>query len=166
MEENRDWICPKKFILVFSKITMEILEIVTVQEIKERTTIQELATLCDEKPETVNKYIKIISAKIRTKIDQEIFKVGENYEIPSDLKMACISLIDSFYNRTIKAGNTGGKMQRTSYTEKIDDYSISETYSENNVFSFYGIPTDGDVLDILKKYMSNESRGLWNINLH
>ena len=35
-----------------------------------------------------------------------------------------------------------GTNKRTSYTEKIDDYSISETFSENSAFTFYGIPTD------------------------
>ena len=145
---------------------MEILEIVTVQDVKDRTVNQELAGLCDTEPETVTKYIKHISAKIWSKIDQEIFRVWENYEIPSDLKMACISLIDSFYNYTIVGGNMNGTNKRTSYTEKIDDYSISETFSENSAFTFYGIPTDWDVLDILKRYMRSESRGLWNVNIH
>ena len=145
---------------------MQVLEIVTVQDLQEWTVLNEVKTLCTENPSEAERLIKIISAKIWMKIDQEIFKFWDTYEIPADLKMACISLIDSFYNWNVKGGNASWSSTRTAYTEKIDDYSISETYSENNVFTFYGIPTDGDVLDILKKYMSNESRGLWNVFIH
>lgn len=142
----------------------EVNPIITVAELKEWSINQDLIETADA---TLEKYIKIVSAKIRTKIDEEQFKQEDwTYDYPEDLKIATISLVDNYYVYCVQLKQSDATGRRTSYTEKIDDYSISESFESSSAFSFYWIPTDLDILDILKKYMDSDQYGFWNINLH
>lgn len=138
--------------------------IITPAELREWSINQDLI---EEKDETLTKYIKIVSAKIRTKIDEEQFTTdGETYVYPEDLKIATISLVDNYYAYFVQLKQTEAMGKRTSYTEKIDDYSISETFENTSAFSFFWIPTDTDIIDILKKYMEVEEYWFRNVDLH
>ena len=138
--------------------------IITVDELREGSINQDLIEEWDNK---LTKYINIVCAKIRTKIDEEQFKIEEGtYIYPEDLKIATISLVDNYYAYFVQLKQTEATGRRTSYTEKIDDYSISETFESTSAFSFFWIPTDLQILDILKKYMESEEYWFWNIDLH
>lgn len=141
----------------------EVNPIITAEELREWSINQELIDLPDN---VINKYINIVSAKIRAKIDEEQFNNDGVYEYPWDLKLAVISLVDNYFAYFVQLKQSAVTGKRTSYTEKIDDYSISESYDNTSAFSFYGIPADMDILDILKKYMESDQYGFWNINLH
>lgn len=141
----------------------EVNPIITAEELREWSINQELIDLPDN---VINKYINIVSAKIRAKIDEEQFNNDGVYEYPWDLKLAVISLVDNYFSYFVQLKQSAVTGKRTSYTEKIDDYSISESYDNTSAFSFYGIPADMDILDILKKYMDSDQYGFWNINLH
>lgn len=141
----------------------EVNPIITAEELREWSINQELIDLPDN---VINKYINIVSAKIRVKIDEEQFNNDGVYEYPWDLKLAVISLVDNYFAYFVQLKQSAVTGKRTSYTEKIDDYSISESYDNTSAFSFYGIPADMDILDILKKYMESDQYGFWNINLH
>ena len=139
--------------------------IVTPSEIAEGTVNPELIELYDTQAGQVQlaKYEKIVANKIWAKIDAEQFNDWNgNYIIPEDLKMATISLIDSFYSYAVVQGLNAGTKKVTK--RQIDDFS--ETYSDTAAaFMYFGIPTDGDILDILKKYMNKEERGFWNVDI-
>ena len=78
--------------------------IVTPEEIAEGTVNQDLIDLSetDAGQLTLAKYEKIVAAKIWAKVDAEQFNDGnDNYIIPEDLKIAAISLIDSFYTYAV-----------------------------------------------------------------
>ena len=137
--------------------------IITPAELREWSINQELIE-CDDT--TLSKYIKIVSAKIRTKIDEEQFNNDGEYEYPWDLKIATITLVDNYFAYFVQLKQSAVTGKRTGYTEKIDDYSIREEYDTSSAFSFYGIPADMDILDILKKYMETDQYGFWNVNLH
>ena len=137
--------------------------IITPAELREWSINQELIE-CDDT--TLSKYIKIVSAKIRTKIDEEQFNNDGEYEYPWDLKIATITLVDNYFAYFVQLKQSAVTGKRTGYTEKIDDYSIREEYDTSSAFSFYGIPADMDILDILKKYMETDQFGFWNVNLH
>lgn len=141
----------------------EVNPIITAEELREWSINQDLIDCSDE---ILEKYIKIVSAKIRAKIDEEQFNVDGEYEYPWDLKIATISLVDNYYVYSVQLKQSAVTGKRTSYTEKIDDYSISESYDNSSAFSFYWIPVDMDILDILKKYMESDQFGFWNVNLH
>lgn len=141
-------------------------QIVSVDELAEATTNKELEALCFSEANTVKKYINQVTAKVRAKIDKEQFKVWESYDIPDDLKLATVWLIDSFYVYSVKNWQSVATWKRTSYSETIDDYKISETYSETtSAFDYFWIPIDQYSLTILMSYMDDDS---WvrNINLH
>ena len=141
-------------------------QIVSVDELAEATTNKEIENLCSTEPNTVKKYINQVTAKVRAKIDKEQFKVWESYDIPDDLKLATIWLIDSYYVYSVKNWQSVATWKRTSYSETIDDYKISETYSETtSAFDYFWIPIDQYSLTILMSYMDDDS-GVWNINLH
>ena len=140
--------------------------IVTPAEILEGTVNPDLIDLGSTEAGLLQiaKYEKIVASKVRAKINSEQFKKEDGtYDIPEDLKLATISLIDSFYSYSVQWGANNGTKKVTSV--KIDDFS--ENYSENaSAFMYFGIPTDGDILDILKKYMEAREWGFWEINLH
>lgn len=138
--------------------------IITPEELREWSINQELIE-CDDT--TLSKYIKIVSAKIWTKVDEEQFKNEEGtYEYPEDLKIAAISLVDNYYAYFVQMKQSEAKGKRSSYSEKIDDYQITEAYDTTSAFSFFWIPTDLQILDILKKYMEVEEYWFWGIHLH
>ena len=139
--------------------------IVTPEEIAEGTVNQELIDLSETEAGKAKlvKYEKIVASKIWAKVDAEQFKNEDGtYTIPEDLKQAAISLIDSFYTYAVVQGmnNWSNKVKQ----RKIDDFS--ETYSDTiSAFTYFGIPTDGDILDILKKYMGSLEWGYWDVNI-
>ena len=139
--------------------------IVTPEEIAEGTVNQDLIDLSetDAGQLTLAKYEKIVAAKIWAKVDAEQFNDGnDNYIIPEDLKIAAISLIDSFYTYAVVQwyNNGSNKVKQ----RKIDDFS--ETFSDTtSAFSYFDIPTDGFVLDILKKYMGSTEWGYWDVDI-
>ena len=138
--------------------------IVTPEEIAEATINQDLIDLADTESgkATLEKYERIVANKIRAKIDAEQFKNGDTYDIPQDLKIAAVSLIDNFYTYAIVEWQSAATKKVTQ--RKIDDFS--ETFSDSvSPFSYFGIPTDWDILDILKKYMHQEEWGFWNVNI-
>jgi len=144
---------------------MEILPIETVQELEDLTLNAELLNLCQTKPYETAKIIKQVSAKIRSRIDKEIFynEVANEYIIPEDLKIACASLCESVYTYSIKEWNNNATSRKTS--ERIDDYSI--TYSDSqSAYTFYWIPTDSDVIAIIEAYSWIIGKWFWDINLH
>lgn len=141
----------------------EVNPIITPEELREWSINQDLIECSDE---TLEKYISIVSAKIRAKVDEEQFNVDGVYEYPWDLKIATITLVDNYFAYFVQLKQSAVTGKRTSYTEKIDDYSISEEFDTSSAFSFYGIPADMDILDILKKYMETDQYGFWNVNLH
>jgi len=54
--------------------------------------------LIDTTDANLTKYINIVSAKIRAKVDEEQFTTdGETYEYPDDLKLATINLVDNYF---------------------------------------------------------------------
>lgn len=139
--------------------------IVTPEEIAEGTVNQDLIELSETEAGkvTLAKYEKIVASKIWAKVDAEQFNDGnDNYVIPEDLKIAAISLIDSFYTYAVVQwlNNGSNKVKQ----RKIDDFT--ETYSDNtNAFSYFDIPTDGYILDILKKYMGITEWGYWYVDV-
>lgn len=139
--------------------------IITAEELKEWSINQDLIDLTYAEME---KYINIVSAKIWSKIDEDQFKNEDGtYEYPADLKLATISLVDSYYAYAVQLKLSSATGRRTSRSEKIDDYQITENFdTTTSAFSFYWIPTDLDILDILKKYMDSDQYGFRNINLH
>lgn len=138
--------------------------IITPAELREWSINQDLI---EEKDTVLTKYINIVSARIWTKIDEEQFKNSDGtYTYPEDLKIATISLVDNYYAYFVQLKQSEAKGKRTSYTEKIDDYTITEAYDTTSAFSFFWIPTDLQILDILKKYMATEEYWFWNIDLH
>ena len=139
--------------------------IVTPEEIAEGTVNQDLIELNEtaQGQAKLVKYEKIVAAKIWAKVDAEQFKKDDGtYEIPEDLKIAAISLIDSFYTYSVVQGMNNGSRKVTQ--RKIDDFS--ETYSDTtSAFTYFDIPTDGYILDILKKYMGSTEWGYWYVNI-
>ena len=144
---------------------MEILPIETVAELEELTLNEELINLCQTKPHNTAKIINQVSAKIRNRIDKEIFydEQSDSYIIPDDLKIACASLCESLYTYSVKNGMNNATSRKTS--ERIDDYSI--TYSDSqSAYTFFWIPTDSDIIAIIEAYSWMTGKGYWNINLH
>lgn len=132
--------------------------IVTPAEIAAKTVNQGLLDLysTEQWQAQMVKYESIVADKIWSRIDAEQFKDGENYVIPEDLKIATISLIENFYTYAVVEKQNNATKKVTS--RKIDDFS--ETYSENQSwFSYFGIPTDAETVDILNKYMGVYGKG-------
>ena len=138
--------------------------IITAEELREWSINQDLIDLADNQ---IDRYINIVSNKIRAKIDEEQFTIdGETYEYPADLKLATISLVDNYYAYFVQLKQSAVTGKRTGYTEKIDDYSITENFDNASAFTFFWIPVDMDILDILKRYMDSDQYGFWNVNPH
>lgn len=146
---------------------MLVLPILTVQEVKEWTANSELERLCEEKPNQIEKYVKSLSWMIWTQIDKEQFKGKDDiYDIPDDLKQATINLLDIYYDYSVvnRFHITG---RRTNYSEKIDDYQITEWYSEyegSNWLKWFWLPISNELYAIFQRYMPD----VWfiNINIH
>ena len=138
--------------------------IITAEELREWSINQDLIDLSDNQ---IDRYINIVSNKIRAKIDEEQFTTdGETYEYPADLKLATISLVDNYYAYFVQLKQSTVTGRRTGYTEKIDDYTITENFDNTSAFTFFWIPVDLDILDILKRYMDSDQYGFRNIDLH
>lgn len=144
---------------------MEILPLMTVTELEDLTMNDDLITLCQSQPFNASKIINQVSARIRNKVDKEIFydEWTEQYIIPDDLKYACASLCESYYTYSVKEQNNNATGRKVS--ERIDDYSV--TYSENqSAYTFFGIPTDSDIIAVIEAYCWITWKGYWNIHLH
>ena len=79
--------------------------IVTPAEILEGTVNPDLIDLGSTEAGLLQiaKYEKIVANKVRAKINSEQFKQEDGtYDIPEDLKLATISLIDSFYSYSVQ----------------------------------------------------------------
>lgn len=135
--------------------------IITVDEMQELTTVEALETIDEWK---LQKMINQITSKVWTVIDEKQF---EEVWIPDDLKTAVASLVDNFYTFSKVNKQSVASGRRTSYSEKVDDYQITESYSDNttNVFDFFWIPVDRLTLMVLMSYMDEEV-WFWNVNLH
>nr|DAP44763.1 MAG TPA: hypothetical protein [Bacteriophage sp.] len=100
--------------------------IITLEYLAENVVNEELYELCIEQAEKAQRYLNIVENKVKLYMDIEQFKENEGYTFPEDLKEAVRFLVESLYlNRSLNT--TQGKM--LSYTEKHDDYSISESFS-------------------------------------
>lgn len=144
---------------------MEILQVMTVTELEELTLNDELISICQSQQYEASKIINQVSIRLRNKIDKEIFynKETEEYDIPEDLKLAWASLCESVYTYSVKEKNNNATSKKLS--ERIDDYSI--TYSDStSAYTFFGIPTDSDVIAIIEAYSWTTGKGYWNIHLH
>ena len=138
--------------------------IVTPAEIAAKTVNQGLLDLykTEEGQAELVKYESIVADKIRIVIDPEIFKDGENYVIPEDLKIITVSLIESFYTYCVVDKQNNATKKVTS--RKIDDYS--ETFSEaTSEYKFFGIPADKDIEAVLNKYAGKDAKGFRDINV-
>ena len=135
--------------------------IITVDEMQELATVEALETIDEGK---LQKMINQITSKVWTVIDEKQF---EEVWIPDDLKTAVASLVDNFYTFSKVNKQSVASGRRTSYSEKVDDYQITESYSDNttNVFDFFWIPVDRLTLMVLMSYMDEEV-WFWNVNLH
>ena len=146
-------------------MSIEVLEIITVDDVREFSSNEKLVNLCVSESSKVSNYIKQLTAKIRTQIDKEQFKEWESYNIPNDLKLATVNLLDSFYSYSIVGRQNVGTGTRTSYSEKVDDYSITESYSQgSNALSWLWLPIDNETMLVFMSYMVGAK--LWSINLH
>jgi hypothetical protein len=67
---------------------------------------------------------------IWTQIDKEQFLENDIYIIADDFKQATINLLDIYYDYEV-VNKLISKGRRTSYSERIDDYQITETFSES-----------------------------------
>lgn len=135
--------------------------IITVEEMQEATTVEDLETYDEAK---LQKMINQITSKVWTVIDKEQFV---EVWIPEDLKNAVATLVDSFYVYNKVNNQSVAKWKRTSYSEKVDDYQITESFSDNvsTTFEFFWIPVDKLTLMVLMSYM-NDDMWFWNVNLH
>lgn len=143
---------------------MEILPVMTVAELQDLTLNEELLSICSSDYQKVSKIINAVSIRIRSKIDKEIFYDEENdlYIIPEDLKLACASLCESLYICDKEKTNVASKKV---LSERIDDYSI--TYSDSqSAYTFFGIPTDSNIIAVIESYSWIVGKWYWNIHLH
>ncbi len=123
--------------------------IINVDYLADNVVNEELYELCLEQKEKVERYLNIVENKIKLYMDIDQFKKNDDYKFPEDLKEAVRFLVESLYlNRSLNT--TQGKM--LSYTEKHDDYSISESFSGGDSVLRYGIPILPEYLRVLNKY--------------
>ena len=123
--------------------------IINVDYLADNVVNEELYELCLEQKEKVERYLNIVENKIKLYMDIDQFKQNDDYKFPEDLKEAVRFLVESLYlNRSLNT--TQGKM--LSYTEKHDDYSISESFSGGDSALRYGIPILPEYLRVLNKY--------------
>ncbi len=145
-------------------MALEITSILTVDEVEEWTRNSDLEALCSENPALVAKYIKKLSADIRTQIDIEQFKKGDDYEFPTVLKLATIRLLDSFYVYSVVNKQSVATAKKTSYSEKIDDYSITEWYSDtSSSATWLWLPIDDESLITFLSF--KKETGFWQVSI-
>lgn len=145
-------------------MALEITSILTVDEVEEWTRNSDLEALCSENPALVAKYIKKLSADIRTQIDIEQFKKGNNYEFPTVLKLATIRLLDSFYVYSVVNKQSVATVKKISYSEKIDDYSITEWYSDtSSSATWLWLPIDDESLITFLSF--KKETGFWQVSI-
>lgn len=138
--------------------------IVSVEEIAQGTINDELYQLCTNDAEKVKKYENYVAKKLWTIVDKEQF-LAEDY--PEDFKEATISLIQNLFIFTIAGKNSVATGRKTSKSEKIDDYSISESYEHYSPYTLFGIPVDKETMEIIARYQAPDYPfGDWEINLH
>lgn len=144
---------------------MEIIPVITVEELQDLTMNDDLLTVCSSAEWTALKIINQVSVRIWNKIDREQFynQVAEEYVIPEDLKLACASLCESYYTYYIVDKNNNATKKVAS--ERIDDYQYTYSTSES-AYSFFGIPTDSNIIAILEAYSWVVWEWFWNVNLH
>ena len=143
---------------------MEILPVMTATELEELTLNDELIELCQSQPYNASKIINQVSIRLWNKIDKEIFlnEDTNEYEIPEDLKRACASLCESLFICDKEKNTVANKKVMS---EKIDDYSI--TYSDStSAYTFFGIPTDSDIIAVIEAYCWITGKWYRYINLH
>ena len=144
---------------------MEITPVMTVAELQDLTLNDELLSICSSDNLKAVKIISQVSARLWNKIDKEIFfdEDMNTYNIPTDLKVVCASLCESYYTYFVKEGMNSAARKKLS--EKIDDYSI--TYSDSSsAYTFFWIPTDSDVIAMIEAYSGMTGKGYWLVNLH
>lgn len=131
-------------------MTTEVIQIIDIDYLKNYCVNEELYDLCTEDSSAVNRYINIVSNKIKMYLDIEQFKDWEDHYIfPEDLKDAARFLVESLY---LNRNNTTTE-KSTGYTEKHDDYSISQSYDSSYKTQYwYWIPVIDQYLAILDKY--------------
>lgn len=123
--------------------------IINVDYLADNVVNEELYELCLEQKEKVERYLNIVENKVKLYMDIDQFRQNDDYKFPEDLKEAVRFLVESLYlNRSLNT--TQGKM--LSYTEKHDDYSISESFSGGDSSLRYGIPILPEYLRVLNKY--------------
>ena len=128
--------------------------IINVDYLADNVVNEELYELCLEQKEKVERYLNIVENKVKLYMDIDQFRQNDDYNFPEDLKEAVRFLVESLYlNRSLNT--THGKM--LSYTEKHDDYSISESFSGGDSSLRYDIPILPEYLRVLNKYRG-ESR--------
>jgi len=144
---------------------MDITPIITVAELKDLTMNESLVNYCTEKESEALKMIWIVSTKVWSKIDKEIFYDEDTdwYIFPDDLKMAVASLCECYYTFWVVEGNNSASKKVVS--ERIDDYSY--TYSDSDyAYTFFWIPTDSNVIAVIEAYSGIVGKWYWNIHLH
>lgn len=144
---------------------MDITPIITVSELEDLTMNEDLLTYCNEHEADALKMIKQVSIRVFWKINKEIFYDEETdwYIFPDDLKFAVASLCESYYTFEIVEKNNNATKKVVS--EKIDDYSY--TYSDSQyAYTFFGIPTDSNVIAVIEAYSWLIGKWYINVNLH
>lgn len=144
---------------------MDITPIITVSELKDLTMNEDLLTYCTEKESEALKMIKQVSIRVFWKINKEIFydEDTDSYIFPDDLKLAVASLCESYYTFEIVEKNNNATKKVVS--ERIDDYSY--TYSDSQyAYTFFGIPTDSNVIAVIEAYSWLIGKWYRNIHLH
>lgn len=128
-----------------------------------------LYQLCQSESSKVERYIAIIDGYIFSYIDRDQFEIGEEeWEYPEDLKIFAVRFLENMYIFQIQGGNSVAWGILTEKTEKFDDYSGTEKrdYSRANALSFFGVPIDKELMDILDRYAEPmDTFGNWNIGL-
>lgn len=123
--------------------------IIDIKYLTENVVNEELYELCTSSADKVQRYLNIVENKIKLYLDIEQFKENDEYIFPEDLKEVVRFLVESLYlNKTLNP--TG--WARSSYTEKHDDYSLSETFTGGENLMRYGIPILADYLRVLRYY--------------
>lgn len=144
---------------------MDITPIITVAELQDLTMNEDLLKYCSEHSEEALKMIKQVSLRVFSKIDKEIFYVEDEntYEFPEDLKLAVSSLCESYYTFWVVDKNNNATKKVVS--ERIDDYSY--TYSDSQyAYTFFGIPTDSNVIAVIEAYSWLIGKWYRTIHLH
>lgn len=138
--------------------------IVSLEEIAAGTINEELYQLCTSESDKVLRYENYIAKKLWTIVDKEQFFWGE---YPEDFKEAVVNLIQNLFIFSVVGKNSVATGRKTSRSEKIDDYSISESYEHYSPYTFFGIPVDKETMEVIARYQSPDYMyGDWKVDLH